>query len=74
MVGSSFFIVRSISHSVSSKGHEIMVYIDTEPTYNYLELLKEKAYLNGHITLNEYYESPIGSELKEKLLKRTKSL
>jgi len=74
IVGTGFFTVRSISHSVNSKGHEIMIYLDTEPTYDYLELLKEKAYLNRQITFYEYHERPIGDELKEKLLVRTKSL
>lgn len=74
IVGSGFFTVRSISHAVGEKGHMIMIYLDTEPTYDYLELLIEKAYLNGHISFYEYFERPIGDELKEKLIKRTKSL
>lgn len=69
----NIFYVEKISHEIENGKQEVTISLISREPNQYLNLLKEKAYLNHEITLKEYFfELPY--KLEEKLLRLYKNL
>jgi hypothetical protein len=73
-LGISLFHVERVYHDFENDGHHIMLSLSTDYPNQYLELLKEKAYLRGEISFSELIGLDKDSEMEEKLLKWNRSL
>jgi hypothetical protein len=71
--GGTTFHVNDIVHSYDKGLHETWIYLSAETPNGYLQLLKEKAYLNHDISLMEFISSTNYS-LEEKLVKMYRNL
>lgn len=52
--GGRYFYVKNIGHEIKNDEQLITISLTAEQPYLYLQLLKEKAYLNRQISLEEY--------------------
>jgi hypothetical protein len=71
--GGSLYYVEDVSHTLTGSKHEISISLGCDEKYLYLQLLKEKAYLQGDISLTEYL-FPLTKELKQDLLRLSNHL
>jgi len=54
-VGSDHFWVKTVEHDIHNGKHMVTIWVNHEHPNAYLNLLKEKAYLNNQIDWHEYY-------------------
>jgi len=73
-LGTSLFHVERIYHDYENDGHHIMISLTNDYPNQYLDLLKEKAYLRGEISFSELIGLDKDSDLEEKLLKWNRNL
>jgi hypothetical protein len=71
--GGTSFHVNDIVHSYDKGTHETWIYLSAETPNGYLQLLKEKAYLNRDISFMELL-STTNYSLEEKLVKMYRNL
>lgn len=71
--GGQTFYVNDVVHSFDNGRHEIRVYLNHEYPITYMQLLKEKAYLNRDISFMELL-SASNFSLEEKLVKLYRNL
>lgn len=67
------FYIESVNHEIKNGRQEIAVFLSGGEPNLYLNLLKDKAYLNKEISSNEYYAEEI-AKIEEKLLRMYKNL
>ncbi len=65
--GGNYFFVKSISHKVENNKQLIFISLDDQEPFLYLELLKQKEYLNNWLSYEEFHQ-PINDSLKKILL------
>ncbi len=68
------FHVKGVYHELERGKHTVSVSLSPERKNKYFELLKEKGYLRGEISFEEYLKSDASGELKEKLLRLYQNL
>ena len=71
--GGDYFVIQRIYHSIENGKQSINIYLGTDQPILYLQLLKEKAYLNRAISSMDYIGS-IDSELQKRLVEMYKNL
>lgn len=71
--GGSNFYVKSVNHHYDNMRHTISIQLTYELPNLYMQLLREKAYLNHDISLHDYLSEPSFS-LQEKLVKWYRNL
>jgi hypothetical protein len=71
--GGGYFVVQRIYNEIENGKQTISISMTTEQPIQYLQLLKDKAYLNKWISHMEYLK-PTDSLLQERLLSRYKEL
>jgi hypothetical protein len=74
MLGGTGFYVNQIYHDIDYNGHNIIIRMTSEIPNKYLDLLKEKAYLHGDISLMDFIQSDLSYTLQQELLKHHKNL
>lgn len=74
MLGCSSYSVSKIYHDLYHTGQSIMISLIWQHPNSYLNLLKEKAYLNREISFKEYLDDEIETELEDRLVKRSRGL
>jgi len=73
IMGCSSYYVKDVSHYYYSNGHTIRIKLLYGHPNQYLQLLREKAYLKRYISFHDYY-SEHGYLLEEKLIKMFENL
>lgn len=68
-IGCSLYHVANIYHDWENGGHTITINFTTEYPNQYLNLIKEKAYLRGEISFWELIDREIDSDLEKNLVK-----
>lgn len=71
--GGDYFVVHSIYHSMENGKQDITIYLGVKDPILYLQLLKEKAYLNRRISSMDYIGST-SPELQKELIEMYKNL
>jgi hypothetical protein len=71
--GGDSFHVRDVVHSFENGKQEVRIYLTSEYPIEYMQLLREKAYLHGDISFMELLSEPNFS-LRERLVTQFKNL